>query len=69
MLKKFSVLLLVLAMFASACGDDGSGGDVAADSTDPIIIPIHNWTSQIVGAEIVGQILTMAGAKCRVHLV
>lgn len=80
MLKKFSVLLLVLAMFASACGDDddavaddadsADAGDaaeaedeMAADSTDPIIIPIHNWTSQIVGAEIVGEILMMAGAN------
>ena len=35
---------------------------MSEDSSDPIIIPIHNWTSQIVGAEIVGQILTSAGA-------
>ncbi|MEM7120530.1 MAG: ABC transporter substrate-binding protein [Pseudomonadota bacterium] len=32
-----------------------------ADSSDPIKIPIHNWSSQIVGAEIVGKILNEAG--------
>jgi glycine betaine/proline transport system substrate-binding protein len=32
-----------------------------ADSGDPIKIPIHNWSSQIVGANIVGKILTEAG--------
>ncbi len=32
-----------------------------ADSDDPIKIPIHNWSSQIVGAHIVGDILAEAG--------
>lgn len=27
-----------------------------ADSEDPIIIPIHNWSSQIVMSNVVGQI-------------
>lgn len=34
-----------------------------ADSSDPIKIPIHNWSSQIVGAHIVGKLLEKAGAK------
>ena len=34
----------------------------AADSSDPIKIPIHNWSSQIVGAYIVGHILEQTGA-------
>jgi len=27
-----------------------------ADSSDPIVIPIHNWSSQIVMSNVVGQI-------------
>ena len=32
-----------------------------ADSSDPIRIPLHNWSSQLVGAEVVGGILEDAG--------
>ena len=32
-----------------------------ADSSDPIRIPLHNWSSQLVGAEVVGGILESAG--------
>ena len=35
----------------------------SADSSDPIKIPIHNWSSQIVGAHIVGHILEQTGAS------
>ncbi|MDM5147987.1 ABC transporter substrate-binding protein [Candidatus Persebacteraceae bacterium Df01] len=34
-----------------------------ADSDDPIKIPIHNWSSQIVGAYIVGKILNENGRE------
>ncbi|MDE0515488.1 MAG: hypothetical protein OXH43_04070, partial [Acidimicrobiaceae bacterium] len=33
----------------------------AGDSSDPIRIPLHNWSSQLVGAEVVGGILEAAG--------
>jgi len=33
----------------------------AADSDDPIVIPIHNWSSQIVMSNVVGQIFEEAG--------
>lgn len=33
----------------------------AVESDDPIKIPIHNWSSQIAGAHIVGRILNEAG--------
>jgi glycine betaine/proline transport system substrate-binding protein len=33
----------------------------AEDSSDPIIIPIHNWSSQIVMSNVVGQILESIG--------
>ena len=36
---------------------------MAEDSTDAIKIPIHNWSSQIVGAHIVGKILNSHGYK------
>nr|MCS5683974.1 ABC transporter substrate-binding protein [Acidimicrobiales bacterium] len=35
--------------------------EVAADSSDPIRIPIHNWSSQIAGVYIMGAILESAG--------
>ena len=36
-------------------------GEAMADSSDPIRIPLHNWSSQLVGAEVVGGILEEAG--------
>ncbi|MGB3315496.1 MAG: glycine betaine ABC transporter substrate-binding protein, partial [Albidovulum sp.] len=33
----------------------------AADSSDPIIIPIHNWSNQIVMSYVVGQIFETMG--------
>ena len=36
---------------------------LAEDSSDPIVIPIHNWSSQIVMSNVVGQILEEQGAN------
>ena len=36
---------------------------MAEDSSDPIKIPLHNWSSQIVGAHIVGKILNETGRE------
>jgi glycine betaine/proline transport system substrate-binding protein len=36
---------------------------LAQDSSDPIVIPIHNWSSQIVMSNVVGQILEGQGAN------
>lgn len=33
----------------------------ASDSSDPIVIPIHNWSSQIVMSHVVGQIFESMG--------
>ncbi|MGB0703698.1 MAG: glycine betaine ABC transporter substrate-binding protein, partial [Paracoccaceae bacterium] len=33
----------------------------AADSSDPIVIPIHNWSSQIAMSHVVGQIFESMG--------
>jgi len=41
----------------------GFSGTALADSSDPIKIAIHNWSSQIVGAHVVGKILNQAGAE------
>ena len=35
---------------------------MAQDSSDPIVIPIHNWSSQIVMSNVVGQILESQGS-------
>ena len=40
-----------------------SSSALAEDSADPIIIPIHNWSSQIVDSNVVGQILQSVGAN------
>jgi len=70
-MKKIPAILLAIVIIAAACGDSDSdttasdGGneatESAADSTDPIRIPLHNWSSQLVGAEVVGGILEEAG--------
>lgn len=52
--RTLSAALVASSMLASA--------DVAwAASDDPIKIPHHNWSSQIVGAHIVGKVLGEAG--------
>ena len=33
----------------------------AEDSSEPIVIPIHNWSSQIVMSNVVGQIFEEMG--------
>ena len=35
----------------------------AEDSNDPIIIPIHNWSSQIVMSNVVGQMYESMGSE------
>ena len=47
----------------AAIGLSGAASGVAqaADSDDPIKIPIHNWSSQIVGAHVLGKILNGQG--------
>ncbi|MBC2834557.1 ABC transporter substrate-binding protein [Paragemmobacter straminiformis] len=49
-------LLLTAASFAL-----GAGMAQAEDSTDPITIPIHNWSSQIVMSNVVGQMFESEG--------
>ncbi|MDJ0610452.1 MAG: ABC transporter substrate-binding protein [Kiloniellales bacterium] len=49
------------AIVAAAALSLGAAVSAKADSSDPIKIPIHNWSSQIVGANIVGKILNEAG--------
>ena len=40
-----------------------SAGAISAaeDSSDPIVIPIHNWSSQIVMSNVAGQMFEMMG--------
>ena len=43
-------------------GEVAAGAPAGEDSTDPIRMPIHNWSSQIAGAYIMAAILESAGA-------
>ena len=53
---KLKTLLPAVALAAFA-----STSAFAADSDDPIVIPIHNWSSQIVMSNVVGQIFESMG--------
>lgn len=48
-------------MISAAVVAMGAYPVLAADSSDPIIIPIHNWSSQIVMSHIVGDMFGMLG--------
>ncbi|WP_299848213.1 ABC transporter substrate-binding protein [uncultured Roseovarius sp.] len=50
-----------ILMTASALALATATASYAADSSDPIVIPIHNWSSQIVMSNVVGQILEANG--------
>ena len=52
---------LTTLLSATAIALAGVGGALAEDSKDPIIIPIHNWSSQIVMSHIVGQMFESMG--------
>ena len=54
--KTASAIALGAAMSVSA-----AASATAADSSDPIVIPIHNWSSQIVMSHAVGQIFESMG--------
>ncbi|MCK8462230.1 ABC transporter substrate-binding protein [Aliiroseovarius sp. S1339] len=54
-MTKFTTALTAAALALS------SGLAFAEDSSDPIVIPIHNWSSQIVMSHAVGQILESMG--------
>lgn len=48
---------------AAALGLTLSYGIGTASAADSIKIPLHNWTSQLVGAEIVGRIIQESGSE------
>ena len=52
---------LKYAIAASAMAMASASASLAADSSDPIVIPIHNWSSQIVMSHVVGQIFESMG--------
>jgi len=54
--KTLAAILGAVALFALSAPAE-------AQSDDPIKIPLHNWSSQIVGAHILGKILNRAGYK------
>ena len=48
-------------LMASAAVTAMTAAIASADSSDPIVIPTHNWSSQIVMSHIVGQIFESVG--------
>ncbi len=52
---------LKTAFAASAFAAVSASAGFATDSSDPIVIPIHNWSSQIVMSHAVGQIFESMG--------
>lgn len=54
---------LTTLLSATAIALAGTGSALAEDSKDPIIIPIHNWSSQIVMSHVVGQIFESMGSN------
>ncbi|MHA7851475.1 ABC transporter substrate-binding protein [Roseovarius sp.] len=48
-------------MSAAVLAVSSATASFAADSSDPIIIPTHNWSSQIVMSHVVGQIFESMG--------
>ena len=62
MLSIVSAAMLALGLFSFSNANAGKCG-----STDPIIIPLHNWTSQIVMSRVVGELFEKIG--CRVEYI
>ena len=54
-MKKLTLTLAATAMMAMPLSVS------AKDSSDPIVIPVHNWSSQIVMSHVVGQIFESMG--------
>jgi glycine betaine/proline transport system substrate-binding protein len=50
-----------LLLATAACLALGAAAVRAEDSSDPIVIPIHNWSSQIVMSHAIGQIFESKG--------
>lgn len=57
MLRSLSTAALAAAFLA------GTAAAGTANAAEPIRIPLHNWTSQLVGAEVVGRVLQQAGSE------
>ena len=52
--------MLALGLFSFSNANAGKCG-----STDKIIIPLHNWTSQIVMSRVVGELFEKIGCKVK----
>ncbi len=59
----FVVALSFLAIGVTSCSNDDEDKMMMRSEAAPIRIPVHNWSSQIVGAQIVGKILEGQGFK------
>jgi len=58
-MKKFTSKVAAAALAMSLASVSGQA--LAADSTKPIVIPIHNWSSQVVMSYVIGGIFESMG--------
>ncbi|MDP6094286.1 MAG: glycine betaine ABC transporter substrate-binding protein, partial [SAR324 cluster bacterium] len=58
-MKKFTSKVAAAALVMTLASV--SGQTLAADSTKPIVIPTHNWSSQVVMAYVIGGIFEDMG--------
>ena len=58
-MKKFTSKVAAAALTVTLASVSGQA--LAADSTKPIIIPEHNWASQVVMAEVIGNMFEDMG--------
>ena len=57
----FSITKTLGAIIVSAVLAFGSSAAIAKDSSKPIVIPTHNWSSQVVMAYVIGGIFESLG--------
>ena len=55
------IIVIVAAIFFSTQKDTGKQAGSGSDSSAPIVIPTHNWSSQIVMAYVIGGIFESMG--------
>ncbi len=62
MKAKILAVFLGVIFVAAACGSGSDSGSASGDDADRAVkIPTHNWSSQLVSAEVVGRTLIEAG--------
>ena len=62
-MREYVYKLKAMLAMAFLAGATIFSGPAIADSSGVIKIPTHNWSSQLVGAEVVGELFKKVGEK------